>query len=126
MRGVAGRLAWAGTFHAVGARLLREYAAAIGLDPAFTILDRGDAADLLDLVRSELRPGARPTGASRRRAPASRSTRTPSTRRRRWTPCCRARFPGAPSGQTELKRLFAAYVEAKQRQDVLDYDDLLL
>ena len=52
---VAGRLRWAGTFHAIGARLLREHADAIGLDPGFTILDRGDAADLLDLVRDELR-----------------------------------------------------------------------
>src|SRR5262245_43274384 len=30
-------LQWAGTFHAVGARLLRMYADAIGLDPGFTI-----------------------------------------------------------------------------------------
>jgi len=47
-------LEWAGTFHGVGARLLRLYAPAIGLDPAFTVLDRGDAADLLDLVRDGL------------------------------------------------------------------------
>src|SRR6516165_8163388 len=33
-------IVWAGTFHAVGARLLREYADAIGLDRAFTIHDR--------------------------------------------------------------------------------------
>lgn len=30
-------LEWSGTFHAIGARVLREYAPAIGLDPAFTI-----------------------------------------------------------------------------------------
>src|SRR5690606_3225738 len=48
---VACRLPWAGTFHAVGARLLREHAARIGLDPDFGILDRADAADLLDQVR---------------------------------------------------------------------------
>ena len=54
MRASRDRLQWAGTFHAVGARLLRDYADAIGLDPGFTILDRGDAADLLDLVRDEL------------------------------------------------------------------------
>jgi DNA helicase II / ATP-dependent DNA helicase PcrA len=37
---------WSGTFHAVGARLLREYANRIGLNPSFTILDRSDAAVL--------------------------------------------------------------------------------
>jgi DNA helicase-2/ATP-dependent DNA helicase PcrA len=30
-------LTWAGTFHGVGARLLREYSQQIGLDQAFTI-----------------------------------------------------------------------------------------
>ena len=39
-------LSWAGTFHAIGARLLRGYADQIGLDPAFTIHDREDSADL--------------------------------------------------------------------------------
>lgn len=45
---------WSGTFHSVGARLLREYAGRIGLDPAFTIHDREDSADLMNLVRHEL------------------------------------------------------------------------
>ena len=40
-----------GTFHSIGARLLREYARQIGLKPSFTILDRSDAADLMNLVR---------------------------------------------------------------------------
>jgi hypothetical protein len=47
-------LPWAGTFHAVGARILREYAHRTGLQPSFTILDRSDAADLMDLVRHDL------------------------------------------------------------------------
>src|SRR5215471_15026333 len=46
-------LAWAGTFHGIGARLLREYADQIGLDANFTIHDREDSADLMNLVRHE-------------------------------------------------------------------------
>src|SRR6476646_3072178 len=46
-------LAWSGTFHAIGARLLREYALEIGLDTAFTIHDREDSADLMNLVRHD-------------------------------------------------------------------------
>jgi DNA helicase-2/ATP-dependent DNA helicase PcrA len=46
-------LSWAGTFHGIGARLLREYAEHIGLNPAFTIHDREDSADLMNLVRHE-------------------------------------------------------------------------
>jgi len=47
-------LTWAGTFHGIGARLLREYAEQIGLDPAFTIHDREDSADLMNLARHDL------------------------------------------------------------------------
>jgi DNA helicase II / ATP-dependent DNA helicase PcrA len=47
-------LSWAGTFHRIGARLLRDYAPDIGLDPAFTIHDREDSADLMNLVRHGL------------------------------------------------------------------------
>jgi superfamily I DNA/RNA helicase len=35
-------------------------------------------------------------------------------------------FPWCSRWATELKQLFAAYVEAKQHQNVVDYDDLLL
>src|SRR5262249_50695254 len=48
------RLTWSGTFHAVGARLIREHAEAIGLDRAFTIHDREDSADLINLIRHDL------------------------------------------------------------------------
>ena len=41
-------LEWAGTFHGIGARLLREHAGAIGLNPSFTIHDRQDSADLMN------------------------------------------------------------------------------
>jgi DNA helicase II / ATP-dependent DNA helicase PcrA len=47
-------LTWAGTFHGIGARLLREYSERIGLQPAFTIHDREDSSDLMNLVRHEL------------------------------------------------------------------------
>src|SRR5437763_14320117 len=51
---VADALTWSGTFHAIGARLLREYAEQIGVDRSFTIHDREDSADLMNLVRHEL------------------------------------------------------------------------
>src|SRR5207249_7611573 len=47
-------LRWSGTFHGIGARLLREYAKRIGLQESFSILDRSDAEDLLALVRHDL------------------------------------------------------------------------
>jgi superfamily I DNA/RNA helicase len=66
-RVAADALTWSGTFHAIGARLLREYAEQIGLDRPFTIHDREDSADLMNLVRHDLglskteeAPGPRP------------------------------------------------------------------
>jgi DNA helicase-2/ATP-dependent DNA helicase PcrA len=50
----AGEISWSGTFHAIGNRLLRQYADSIGLDPSFTVLDRADSADRLNLVRNDL------------------------------------------------------------------------
>ena len=50
----AALLAWSGSFHSIGNRLLRRHAATLSLDPTFTVLDRANSADLMDLVRSDL------------------------------------------------------------------------
>jgi ATP-dependent DNA helicase UvrD/PcrA len=42
-----------GTFHSFANVTLRKYAKAIGLNPAFTILDQGDSADIINLIRSQ-------------------------------------------------------------------------
>jgi DNA helicase-2/ATP-dependent DNA helicase PcrA len=116
---------WAGTFHGIGARLLREYAGQIGLNPAFTIHDREDSADLMNLMRHEL-------GFSK----TENRFPTKGTCLAVYSRCVnaelpiegvlRASFPWCAVWAAELKQLFAVYVEAKQRQNVLDYDDLLL
>jgi DNA helicase-2/ATP-dependent DNA helicase PcrA len=118
-------LAWAGTFHGIGARLLREHSDQIGLNPAFTIHDREDSADLMNLIRHDL-------GFSRMESRFP----TKSTCLAIYSRCVNAEapieqvlgasFPWCAGWATELKELFAFYVEAKQRQNVLDYDDLLL
>jgi DNA helicase II / ATP-dependent DNA helicase PcrA len=118
-------LTWAGTFHGVGARLLREYSDQIGLDPAFTIHDREDSADLMNLVRHD-----QGFSKTEQRFP------TKGTCLAIYSRCVNAEvaieqvlgtsFPWCSGWATELKQLFAAYVEAKQSQNVLDYDDLLL
>src|SRR6202030_1707153 len=118
-------LTWAGTFHGIGARLLREYADRIGLDPAFTIHDREDSADLMNVVRHEL-------GFSTTESRFPRKGTCLAV----YSRCINAElaieevvgttFPWCSGWETELKELFAAYVEAKQRHNVLDYDDLLL
>jgi len=124
-RGSAGDIGWAGTFHGVANRLLRLHADAIGLNPAFTVLDRSDAADLMNLVRSEL-------------GFAKKASRVPTkdTCLAIYSHAVNAgngleetlatTFPWCADEVEELKALFRGYVDAKQRDNVLDYDDLLL
>ena len=92
-------LTWAGTFHAIGARILRQHAPALGLDPAFTLHDRGDSEDLMNLVRHGLGLLAHREPVSRPRGPASRSTPGRSTRASRSSRCSRRAFPGASAGR---------------------------
>src|SRR5215470_1671037 len=118
-------LPWAGTFHAVGARILREYAPRIGLKPSFTILDRSDAADLIDLVRHDLGLSKKESRFPRKDtclAIYSFAINSGATIKA----TLRAQFPWCVEWEAELRRLFRAYMAAKQRQNVLDYDDLLL
>jgi DNA helicase-2/ATP-dependent DNA helicase PcrA len=118
-------LSWAGTFHSIGARLLRDYALEIGLDPAFTIHDREDSADLMNLVRHEL--GLSKTES---RFPAKGTCLAIYSRvvnaQAELEPVLGKNFPWCVGWAEELKKLFAAYVDAKQAENVLDYDDLLL
>ncbi len=118
-------MAWAGTFHAIGARLLREYADAIGLAPAFTIHDREDSADLVNLVRHDL--GFSKT---KQRFPTKNTCLAIYSRAVNGElpldEVLGSYFPWCAMWQDELRALFAQYVEVKQRQHVLDYDDLLL
>ena len=44
------RLPWSGTFHSVANRLIRRHCATVGLTESYSVLDRGDAADLMDVV----------------------------------------------------------------------------
>ena len=116
---------WAGTFHGIGARLLREYAARIGLPESFTILDRGDAEDLIAIVRHE-----RGLDAKGRRFPAKATCLAIYSRvvnaEAALADVLARDYPWCAPWQAELEGLFGAYVEAKQAQHVLDYDDLLL
>lgn len=121
----AATIPWSGTFHAVGARLLRDYAPAIGLDPAFTIHDRDDSADLMNLVRHDLGLSAQESRFPTKHTCLAVYSRVVNAQTE-LGPVLARQFPWAAMWETELKRLFAAYVEAKQRQNVLDYDDLLL
>jgi len=120
-----GKVGWAGTFHAIGARLLRMYARQIELDPAFSILDRGDSEDALNYVRNELG-----FSATEERFPAKATCLSIYSRAVNaelpLEEVLEEAFPYCRMWAQELRALFAGYVASKQTQRLMDYDDLLL
>jgi len=116
---------WMGTFHSIANRLLRHYGKSIGMDPKFTIIDRNDAEDLIDLLRHELKLSKKA-----KRFPKK------STCINIYSRCVNAQepiekilkkdFPWCKDWSTELRQLFKLYSERKLEQITLDYDDLLL
>jgi len=120
-----GRIAWSGTFHSIGNRLLREYAHVLGLQHSFSVLDRGDAADLLDLLRQELGLANKEKRFPRKdTCLAIYSHRVNSRRSLQET--LDEEFPWCSEWAEELTRLYRRYVEVKHAQQLLDYDDLLV
>jgi len=119
------RLPWSGTFHSVANRLIRRHCARVGLDESFTVLDRGDAADLLDVSRHALGLSKTENRFPRKDtclAIYSHRVNTQGSLRRTLDDV----FPWCAEWETELTRLFRHYVERKLAIQALDYDDLLL
>jgi DNA helicase-2/ATP-dependent DNA helicase PcrA len=118
-------LSWSGTFHGIGARLLRIYAEQIGLNVDFTIHDREDSADLMNLARHELGFSKTENRFPTKGTCLSIYSRAVNSQAP-LNEILRQHYPWVATWEEQLKQLFAAYVEAKQAQNVLDYDDLLL
>jgi DNA helicase II / ATP-dependent DNA helicase PcrA len=122
---IAQRLAWTGTFHSVGNRLLRHYASQLGIDPNFTVIDRADSADLMDQLRAELGLAQKEQRFPRKdTCLAVYSYRVNTSRTLKDS--LEQQFPWCVPWEADLTRLYRAYVERKERFGLLDYDDLLL
>lgn len=118
-------LPWCGTFHGIAARLLRELAPQLGLAPDFSIIDRADAEDLMGLVRHGL--GLSKTHARFPLAATCLSMRSRAINSQApLATLLRDHHPWAEPWAAELAALFEAYGQSLRRQQLLDYDDLLL
>ncbi len=122
------RLPWSGTFHSIANRLIRRHSRRVGLDENFSVLDRGDAADLLDVVRHEL--GFTKVEAASKRFPRKDTCLAIYSHRVNTQGALRDTlqtvFPWCAEWEEQLNRLFRGYVERKLANAALDYDDLLL
>jgi DNA helicase-2/ATP-dependent DNA helicase PcrA len=119
------RLTWTGTFHSIGNRLLRHYARHLKLDPQFSVIDRSDAADLLDGLRQELGLAAKEQRFPRKETCLQIYSYRVNTGRL-LKDALAEQYPWCVQWEAELSKLYRGYVEKKQRCNLLDYDDLLL
>jgi ATP-dependent DNA helicase UvrD/PcrA len=119
------RLTWSGTFHSIANRLLRHYAPHLHLDPHFSVIDRADAADLMDSLRQELGFASKEQRFPRKETCLQIYSNRVNTR----SPLKQTldqHYPWCAQWESELTALYRAYVEQKQHASLLDYDDLLL
>jgi DNA helicase-2/ATP-dependent DNA helicase PcrA len=119
------RLPWSGTFHSVANRLIRLNCRRLDLTESFSVLDRGDAADLMDVVRHE-----RGLSKAEKRFPRKDTCLAIYSHRvntqRPLADTLALMFPWCAEWQEELTGLFRDYVDRKIKNQSLDYDDLLL
>jgi len=124
-RSVITRMLWSGTFHSVGNRILRLFAKQLGLDPSYTVLDRADAADLMDVIRHELGFSSKDKRFPRKDACLAIYSYRINTRLS-LKQTIEEQFPWVMEWEQDLTRLYREYVGRKQKNNVLDFDDLLL
>src|SRR3954466_5873624 len=119
------RRAWSGPLHAIANKLIRKHCKRLGLAESFSVLDRGDAADLMDVVRHELG-----FSKSEKRFPRKDTCLAIYSHKINTqgplADTLGTVFPWCAEWEGELKELFRKYVERKIQNQALDYDDLLL
>lgn len=114
-----------GTFHSTGNRFLRRYGQSAGLPRDYSILDQGDAEDLMQLARANLGYGK-----SEKRFPKKETLHyvysTHVNTERTIENLLESEYPGFVEYTADITRIFAEYVSRKGERNLVDYDDLLL
>jgi len=118
-RGVAG-----GTFHSFANTTLRHYGAVLGVKPNFTILDRSDMEDVLNLIRTRMGLASRDRRFPKKNTLAEVISMA-RNKRRKLTDEIAADFPHLAESEAEIVKIAAQYESYKRERGLLDYDDLL-
>ncbi len=114
-----------GTFHSVAHRIVRRHAAALGLPGGFGVLDAGDAADVLDLLREEHGHAQARTRFPRKSTLLDIYSRTVNAQQP-LSGVIAEHFPWCAEHHEAISALFKDYTARKRTLGVIDLDDLLL
>jgi DNA helicase-2/ATP-dependent DNA helicase PcrA len=110
---------WMGTFHAIGARMLRRDGDAIGLPNSFTIYDEGDR-------QAAVRRSMRSEGVDEKRYPVSRLTHAISMAKNELIDARAYEARAQAPFEKETARVYWSYEQELDSAGALDFDDLLL
>lgn len=114
-----------GTFHSFANIVLRRYAPLIGFESSFTILDQGDAEDVVNLLRTQMKLDTRERRFPRKQTLFSIFSKSANT----IVPVpaiLKEEYPHFEDHGAEILRLHAAYGEYKAKHALMDYDDMLV
>ena len=114
-----------GTFHSVANTLLRQYGRSIGIQPGFTILDRGDSEDLISLLRAQLGLSEKDKRFPRKGTIAEMISKCVNTLQG-LDDVVLGEFAHFSEHLEDLDKLWRAYEADKRTRQLLDYDDLLV
>lgn len=114
-----------GTFHSVANMLLRRHGRVLGIEPGFTIMDRGDAEDLIALLRVQLGLNEKDKRFPRKGTIAEIYSKCENTLRG-LEEIVLGEFSHFADHLEALGKLQRAYQLAKRQRQLLDYDDLLV
>jgi len=114
-----------GTFHSVANTLLRRHGRPVGLEPGFTILDRGDAEDLIGLLRNQMGLNEKDKRFPRKGTIAEIFSKCENTLSN-LEDVLLGEFAHFTEQLGDLQQLKKAYTDAKRQKQLLDYDDLLM
>lgn len=114
-----------GTFHSFANNVLRRFGRHLGLDPGFTILDRGDAEDVVNLLRA--RAGLdRKTRRFPRKGPILALFSMAVNRNTTVRELLADGWEHLADYADELADLAEQYRRYKRERQLVDYDDLLV
>jgi DNA helicase II / ATP-dependent DNA helicase PcrA len=125
LAGASGSRVHGGTFHATAHRLLRRFGAAAGVAEDFTILDQGDAEDLMGISRASLGYAQKKSRFPKKETLHHVYSRHVNTEEP-VDDIVRDEFPRFVDYLDDFTRIFAEYTARKEARNLVDYDDLLL
>lgn len=114
-----------GTFHSFANITLRKYAKAIGLDSNFTILDKGDSEDVINLIRSQDKFLTKERRFPNKQTLGKVYSLSVNTKRT-VAEIIEEDYPHFFPLLDKILDIQKVYSEYKRKNNLLDYDDLLL